>query len=129
MSGTASCFDYASRLVCATGGSPAGTVYDGHGNATTVGSTTISYDGSDRVTGATTTTGSGTQSFGYTLDVAGRVTRRTASGTRTGAAVAAPFAYHAHAAYTGGESWGDAAKNVAIDVVGMKFGHLGQWRL
>ena len=97
MSSTASCFDYASRLVSATGGSPVSTVYDGHGNATTVGSTTISYDASDRVTGAATTTGSGTQVFGYTLDVAGRVTRRTASGTGAGAENSTTFY-----GYTGG---------------------------
>jgi RHS repeat-associated protein len=44
----------------------------------------VTYDGSDRVTGSTTTASSGSQSFAYTLDVAGRMVKRTASGTGPG---------------------------------------------
>jgi RHS repeat-associated protein len=98
VSSTASCFDYASRLLSASGANPvASVVYDGHGNATSVGNVSVTYDSSDRVTGSTTTTTGGSQSFTYTLDVAGRMVSRSASGTGPGAENATTFY-----GYTGG---------------------------
>ena len=58
---------------------PATIVYDGHGNATQVGSQSWWYDGADRVTG-TSTGGTPSQTVSYVRDVLGRVASRSASG-------------------------------------------------
>ena len=59
---------------------PATIVYDGHGNATQVGSQSWSYDGADRVTGTSTSGIAPSQTVSYVRDVLGRVASRSASG-------------------------------------------------
>jgi RHS repeat-associated protein len=84
---TTTCTDYASRLTSSTGANPidaTSAVYDGHGNATTMGNQAFTYDSADRVTGTTATTGGGTQTLAYTRDAADRVVARTATGTGPG---------------------------------------------
>lgn len=78
---TTSCTDFASRLTSVTnGGSSA---YNGHGDATSIGGQTFTYDASDRVTAGT---GVGaTQTITYTLDATGRIVNRVGTGTGTGA--------------------------------------------
>jgi RHS repeat-associated protein len=77
---TTSCTDYASRLTSATG--TGSMVYNAHGDATTIGTQTFTYDSSDRVTGGSA--GGTKQTVVYTLDAAGRTVTRTGSGTDAG---------------------------------------------
>lgn len=73
---TAYCYDQADRLTAVTGATSLTLAYDGHGNATQVGSDTLVYDGADRhvatATGGTTVT--------YTRDATDRVARRAVTG-------------------------------------------------
>lgn len=79
---TVYCYDFADRLrkvSPSSGANPysAGFVYDAHGNTTTVGTDTMSFDGANRhlktVSGATTVE--------YTRDAAGRIVTRSVNGT------------------------------------------------
>jgi RHS repeat-associated protein len=76
---TTSCTDFASRLTSATGAGSM--VYNAHGDATTIGTQTFTYDSADRVIGGSA--GGPNQTVAYTLDAAGRTVTRTGSGTAT----------------------------------------------
>ena len=66
-----------------TSGSGAGSMtYNSHGDATTVGTQSFTYDSSDRVIGGSA--GATSQSVAYTLDVADRSAGRVGSGTGAG---------------------------------------------
>jgi hypothetical protein len=77
---TTSCTDYASRLTSATG--TGAMTYNTHGDATSVGTQSFTYDSADRVTAGTA--GPTKQAVAYTLDAAGRTVTRTGSGTAAG---------------------------------------------
>jgi RHS repeat-associated protein len=78
---TTSCTDYASRLTSATG-TGSSMVYNSHGDATSIGTQTFTYDSADRVIGGSA--GGTKQTVAYTLDAAGRTVTRTGTGTATG---------------------------------------------
>lgn len=77
---TTSCTDYASRLTSATGGGAM--TYNTHGDATTIGTQSFTYDSSDRVVAGTA--GGTNQTVTYTLDATGRTVTRVGSGTAPG---------------------------------------------
>ncbi|MGV8978916.1 MAG: hypothetical protein ACOH17_12805 [Cellulomonas sp.] len=77
---TTSCTDYASRVTSTTGGGVM--VYNTHGDATTIGTQSFTYDSSDRV--AAGSAGGTNQTVTYTLDATGRTVTRTGTGTAPG---------------------------------------------
>ncbi|MGV8978915.1 MAG: LamG-like jellyroll fold domain-containing protein [Cellulomonas sp.] len=77
---TTSCTDYASRLTSATGGGAM--TYNTHGDATTIGTQSFTYDATDRVTAGSA--GGTNQAVTYTLDATGRTVTRVGTGTAPG---------------------------------------------
>lgn len=74
---TTSCYDNADRLVSSSAASVGVPVYDGHGNTTTLGAQTLTYDGADRHRSTTT----GATNVTYDRDATDRIVRRRVNGT------------------------------------------------
>ncbi len=74
------CYDYADRLIASTDPKYNQATYDSHGNTIRLGNdgskTEFTYDGSDRNTGITETTGAGIKSVVYQRDTSGRISTR-----------------------------------------------------
>jgi RHS repeat-associated protein len=79
---TSYCYDKADKLTSTTDPRFGSIAYDGHGNTTTLGGQTISYDGGDRQTATTTPTGTVIR---YYRDATGRIVEQdtTTSGVTT----------------------------------------------
>jgi RHS repeat-associated protein len=76
--GTTSCTDYASRLTSTSTNGAAS--YNSHGDATSIGGQSFTYDASDRLLSGT----GGTQTMTYTRDATSRIVTRAGSGAGTG---------------------------------------------
>jgi len=107
---TTYCYDQADRLVSTTDPAITTIVYDTRGNTKVLGAQTMSWDGADRHTGTSTTTGGTTTTVTYRRDATDRIVERTegASTVRYG--------------YTGG---GDSASFTMTTANALVDRHLG----
>lgn len=74
---TTYCYDNADKLVSSSDASVGSPVYDPHGNTTTLGSQSMTYDGADRHTATT----SGSTAVSYTRDATDRIVSRLVNGS------------------------------------------------
>jgi RHS repeat-associated protein len=74
---TTSCYNQADQLTASSDAAVGTPTYDAHGNTKTMGTQTLTYDGSDRHVGTTT----GTTAVTYVRDATNRIIARTEAGT------------------------------------------------